>query len=98
MSPLISKKINAPANLEGQFWIHCNFSPNEKQTLKILETELDGLKFNGMKNKRESKWQQKNAWKEKEKNVEFLGVDQILQRAIAVPPCLIEDFTVLKEP
>ena len=56
MSPLIAKKLDAPANLEGQFWIHCNFSPTEQQKLIEFTSQLDTLKFQGMNKKRESKW------------------------------------------
>lgn len=30
VSPLVAKKVGKPANLEGQFWVNCNFAIDDQ--------------------------------------------------------------------
>ncbi len=49
VSPLVAKRIGVSANLDGVFWVSCNFSPNEQALLVETASELDAFKFQSAK-------------------------------------------------
>ena len=56
VSPHLAKALDKPANLDGRFWVECDFCPTEAATLEELSAELSKLRFT---KKRENKWQKK---------------------------------------
>lgn len=38
---MVSKRLNVPANLEGAFWINCNFAADEQTMLESVAADLD---------------------------------------------------------
>ena len=47
LSPLVARAVSAPANLDGAFWVNCNFTVNEQEQALLTQTlnELDSLNF-----------------------------------------------------
>ena len=63
VSPIISKALDKPANLEGNFWITCTFNDSEIEELAIVDKvaeELTRLTGGGYHQKNSSsKWKKK---------------------------------------
>ena len=95
LSPLVSRKVDAPANLDGAFWVNCNFTETETEQSLLVKTleELDSLNFT--QKKRESKWKQKqNQYKKPTQDP--VGAEQVYNKLTQYPLCLVTDLAILK--
>ncbi|TNV80047.1 hypothetical protein FGO68_gene15427 [Halteria grandinella] len=106
MSPLIAKRLNVPANLDGTFLIHVSFAQREEgggafhenTVIQGVQNEMES--FSGMLGKG-AKWKAKQDWKHKKDNHAnqsgaVKGAEQVISSVSKLALPLLKELDVFK--